>query len=199
MHLQRRSFVQMLLAALSSTRIFAQASVSPASADRPASVPTIKPALVPAGADRAGNQHAVGVSSTTFKVLTAETGGALFVVEQANGRHGGPPKHLHFSQDELFYVLEGSYLVEIGTERFHLNPGDSVLGPRGIPHTWAFVGDTNGRMLLSYAPAGRMEEFFSQQAQLGVKPGAYAGMTVDKETMRSFGLQPVGPPIKLDS
>jgi len=32
---------------------------------------------------------AVGVSSTTYKVLTAETSGTMFVMEQANAKKGG--------------------------------------------------------------------------------------------------------------
>ena len=51
----------------------------------------IKPAKVPSGQDRLKEQHNIGVSDTTFKVLTDETGGNLFVLEQSNHTKGGPP------------------------------------------------------------------------------------------------------------
>ena len=150
-----------------------------------------------AGTDRERKVRTVGVSSTTYKVLTAETAGAMFVMEQANAKKGGPSRHLHFSQDELFYVMEGEYLVEIGTERFHLKAGDCVLGPRGVPHAWAFIGDAKGRLLLSYSPAGKMEDFFNHREQLGIGKGAYAS-TKDAEAMRLYGMELHGPPLKID-
>ncbi len=157
-----------------------------------------KTICIKAGTDHDGKSRTVGVSATTYKVLTAETEGALFVMEQANAKKGGPSRHYHFSQDELFYVLEGNYLVEIGSERFHLSAGDCVLGPRQIPHAWAFVGETKGRLLLTYSPAGKMEEFFSHREQLGIGKGSYAS-TKDAEIMRAYGMEIVGPPIKLEA
>lgn len=63
--------------------------------------------------------------------------------------------HLHL------YVLEGEYLVQVGDTRFPLKMGDCILGPRGVPHAWAFVALKTGRLLLSYAPTGKMEAFFN--------------------------------------
>lgn len=64
---QRRSFLQLALAALPVT-VFAQiANVAS----------TARPVRVPAGVDREGKKHAIGLSSTTYKVLTQDTAGAL--------------------------------------------------------------------------------------------------------------------------
>ena len=48
----------------------------------------LKVAKVPSGQDRLKDdaEHDIGVSHTTFKVLSAETGGNLFVIEQAIAR-----------------------------------------------------------------------------------------------------------------
>jgi mannose-6-phosphate isomerase-like protein (cupin superfamily) len=145
--------------------------------------------------DREDKKRSIGLSSTTYKVLTRETVGALFVLEQSNHTKGGPPRHLHHDVDELFYSLEGDYIVEIGAERFHLKAGDCVLGPREIPHAWAFVGDSPGRLLISFAPAGKMEAFFNERENRGIKPGAY---TNDASFMRAFGMELVGPPLSLE-
>ena len=186
--LPRRSFLQLAAAALPGSYVLAQTPVSSASTT---------PVLVRAGKDREDKTRSVGVSSTTYKVLTADTSGAMFVMEQGNTKKGGPSRHLHFSQDELFFVMEGEYLVEIGADRFHLKAGDCVLGPRGVPHAWAFVGDSTGRMLLTYSPAGKMEEFFNHREQLGIAKGAYAS-SKDADVMRSYVMELLGPPLKLD-
>jgi mannose-6-phosphate isomerase-like protein (cupin superfamily) len=71
------------------------------------------------------------------------------VLEQSNHKKGGPRQHVHHGEDELFYSLEGDYIVEIGSEMFRLQTGDCMLGPRGVPHAWAFAGESPGRLLLS--------------------------------------------------
>lgn len=184
----RRSFLKMAAAVLPSSSLLSPSQDA---------APPIKPVKVSAGSDREGKTRAVGVSSTTYKVLTAETSGAMFVMEQANQKKGGPPRHRHLSQDELFYVLEGEYIVEIGTQRFHLQAGDCVLGPRGIPHAYAFVGDSTGRMLLSYSPAGRMEAYFNDREKNGIKKGAYVSSSADAEMMKAYGMELIGPPLKI--
>jgi hypothetical protein len=57
---------------------------------------------VPSGQDRVNEQHNVGVSDTTFKVLTTETGGNLFVMEHRNHKKGGPPKYASSSLTAYF-------------------------------------------------------------------------------------------------
>ena len=109
-----------------------------------------------AGEDRFGKIRPIPTGTSVFKVATADTGGALFAMEHTNVKKGGPPRHLHHEQDEWFYVLEGEYLIEVGGKQYRLKAGDSVLGPREIPHAWAFVGTTPGRLLISYAPAGKI-------------------------------------------
>jgi mannose-6-phosphate isomerase-like protein (cupin superfamily) len=184
-NIQRRSFLQLALTALPVT-VFAQT----------ANIASVaKPVRVPAGVDREGKKHAIGLSSTTYKVLTQDTGGALFVLEQSNQKKGGPPRHLHHDVDELFYSLEGEYIVEVGSERFHLKPGDCVLGPREIAHAWAFAGTSPGRLLISFAPAGKMEAFFNERENRGIKPGAY---TTDASFMRAFGMELIGPPLVVE-
>jgi quercetin dioxygenase-like cupin family protein len=188
MAMQRRTFLELALLAMPSGALLAQGSEAAVNAA----------VLVPSGEDREKKKHAVGVSSTTYKVLTSETNGALFVMEQLNHKKGGPNRHLHHGENELFYVVEGEYLVEVGKELFHLKAGDCVLGPRGVPHGWAFIGDTSGRLLLTFAPAGKMEAFFNERERLGIKPGAYATTASDAEILHSFGMELVGPPLKID-
>jgi len=144
------------------------------------------------GDDRLGEHHTIGVSSTGFKVLTQDTGGGLFIMEHTNRKKGGPPRHLHHNEDEWFYPSEGRYVVEAGSERYEVKPGDSILVPRGTPHTWAFMGDTPGRMLIAFAPAGKMEAFFRDTEKRD--RGGYVN---DAELYRHYGMELLGPSLEL--
>ena len=182
--MRRRSFLELALAALP----------LPLLGQVPAAASATTDLRVSAGMDREGKKRAIGLSSTTYKVLTRDTGGALFVLEQSNHKKGGPRQHLHHGENELFYSLEGDYIVEIGSERFHLQTGDCVLGPTGIPHAWAFAGTSPGRLLLSFAPAGKMEAYFNELQLSGIKFSSAS----DTALMQAYGMELTGPAIKVD-
>ncbi len=145
--------------------------------------------MVSSGEDRYGEKRGMGISSLSIKVGTSDTEGALFVVEQAMHEPGGPPRHIHPDQEEWFYVTEGEFLVEIGSRRFPLGPDDSVLAPRGIEHSWAFVGQGTGRIVITFSPAGKMEAFFREVTRANAMPAQ------DPELWRAHGMQVSGPPL----
>ena len=157
-----------------------------------------QPTLVPAGSDRFGEDHTLGVSSTAFKVSKSDARGGLFVMEHTNRKKGGPPRHPHHNEDEWFYVIEGDYIAEVGNEQFRLKSGDSMLGPREVPHAWAFVGDTPGRLLIAFAPANRMEEYF--RSVFKERGGKYSNWNnpQDRESMHAYGMELLGPPLSLE-
>jgi mannose-6-phosphate isomerase-like protein (cupin superfamily) len=67
-----------------------------------------------------------------------------FVVAEwrdAGGANFDPPRliaplHLHRSDDEAWYVLEGVLCVQRGDEVVEVRAGAAVLVPRGTPHTY---------------------------------------------------------------
>jgi quercetin dioxygenase-like cupin family protein len=150
---------------------------------------------VAAGEGRFGRVLKLPDGSPLFiKVASQDTGGAFFLTEQPSGRRGGPPKHFHVEEDEWFYCLAGDYIVEVGTQRYELKPGDSVLGPRGVPHTFAFVGNTPGRLMVGFTPAGRVEQFFRDLDARGKYFGT--GTDEDREAAKHrYGIVNVGPPL----
>jgi quercetin dioxygenase-like cupin family protein len=155
-------------------------------------------AKVAAGADRFNNVIKLpGGDLLYVKVATQDSGGALFMTEQPIERRGvGPPKHYHEDQDEWFYCLAGEYVVEIGNQRFRLLAGDSVLGPRRVPHAFVYDGTGPGRLLVGFTPAGRMEKFFRDLE----RRGQYFGNGTPKdreEARREYGIVNVGPPLTL--
>jgi len=62
------------------------------------------------------------------------------------------PKHLHHSDDEAWYVLEGILCVQRGNEQVELRAGAGVLVPRGTPHTYWNPGAGTARYLLIMTP-----------------------------------------------
>jgi quercetin dioxygenase-like cupin family protein len=143
--------------------------------------------VVGAGSDRLGEHHSIGLSTVLFKVLPAETNGGLFIIEGQNLAHGGPPLHYHLHQEEYFYVLEGEFLFQVGDTRRKLVAGESVVGPREVPHAYSAIGPRPGRMLIAYAPAGKMETFFRETAAPNAPPSNAA------EFFRQHDMVLVGP------
>ena len=41
--------------------------------------------------------------------------------------------HLHFREDEVWYVLEGDYRFKVGDAMFRVSEGGMAFGPRGTP------------------------------------------------------------------
>lgn len=123
-----------------------------------------KPFKVNSGDARFGTHYKMkGVTLNTLdiKISGKDTNNDLAVFEQTGQTpNGGPPLHLHIDQDEWFFVTEGEYLFQCGSEKFHMKAGDTIFLPRNVPH--AFVQLTErAKTIVSYMPAGKMEEFFA--------------------------------------
>jgi mannose-6-phosphate isomerase-like protein (cupin superfamily) len=43
---------------------------------------------------------------------------------------------------------------------YDIKVGDIVFGPWGVPHTFSKMSKDNGRMLITFQPAGKMEDLF---------------------------------------
>src|SRR6266566_2919901 len=57
------------------------------------------------------------------------------------GAPPGPPRfiaplHVHYADDEAWYVLEGTLAFRLGDQQFEAPAGTAVFAPRGVPHTY---------------------------------------------------------------
>ncbi|HEY6375196.1 MAG TPA: cupin domain-containing protein [Edaphobacter sp.] len=182
--MKRRSFLKSAASAfpIALTQPFALAAESPGS-------PATEAHVVPAGQDLFGETRSLGFSHIAFKTSAQETGGHVFLLEHSNLLPGGPPLHFHIEQEEWFYVMEGEVLFQVGEKRLQLKPGDSVLAPRKVPHTFTAVGAKPAHMLIAFTPAGKMEQFFRDTAH------GKADL-MDAALFRKYDMELVGPPIK---
>ena len=127
------------------------------------------------------------------KVSGSDTGGDLAIFEQTSLSQGrGVPLHVHPMQDEIFYVLEGSYYFQVGEDKYSLAAGDSIFLPRAIPHAWSQVSPL-GKMIVILQPAGKLENFFLtlRDMKRGSSPAEIAGVFADNE------MKVVGPPLEV--
>lgn len=150
--------------------------------------------MVPATKDR--NDKSISLFEGDIfdcKVSTKDTDGDFYIFESKRVKEGGPSHHYHFDQDEWWYVLQGEFLIKIGDTTYEAKAGDSVFGPRMIPHSFAKVGEGEGRLLIFFQPAGKMEEFFNK-----ISRGETSKMTpAEQDKFREdHGFKRVGPPIK---
>jgi|SRR5215469_1366978 mannose-6-phosphate isomerase-like protein (cupin superfamily) len=88
------------------------------------------------------------------KISADETKGSLAVIEVIAFPENGPPPHIHHREDESFYILDGTFSVLIGDQRFGGGAGDFVHIPRGTLHTYENIGVTPGRLLVTLTPGG---------------------------------------------
>ncbi len=104
------------------------------------------------------------------KVSGKDTDGALAIFEQTSlSPKRGTPLHVHPFQDEVFYVLEGEYVFQVGEDRYKLKTGESIFLPRKVPHAWTQISN-KGKMTVTLQPAGKLEEFFVTMAALKMEP-----------------------------
>jgi quercetin dioxygenase-like cupin family protein len=80
--------------------------------------------------------------------------------------HGMPgtfvPPHVHPTQDEFIYLLEGEMELTLDGQRHALAAGGLARMPMGIPHGYANVGALLVRALFWVAPARRLHELFGK-------------------------------------
>lgn len=182
--MERRSFLGLAITALP-LHLFANSLQTAAS---------VTAAFVTATRDRYAKDSPVSMGSSVFKPATQGSPNALFVMEHNNHKRSGPPRHLHHNQDEWLYVIGGEYLVEVGTDRHSLKPGDSIFGPREVPHAWAFVGNAPGWLLRAYTPPGKMEAFFAESK----KRRNDTPYSTEPALYRACGMELLGPPLPID-
>jgi mannose-6-phosphate isomerase-like protein (cupin superfamily) len=87
------------------------------------------------------------------------------------------PLHVHEREDELFYVLEGEHVFQVGDEEHRVRPGGIAFAPRGLPHAQRRAVPGEGRLLVVTSPGG-LEGFFRELAAAHdagtLGPDAYA-------------------------
>ncbi len=90
-------------------------------------------------------------------------------------------------------MTAGTFKFQVGTETFHLKAGDSMFGPRNVPHAFVKTSEEPGRLVIMHAPAGTMEAYFAEARQLQNPTQA------EREALlRKHSMIPAGPRLTPD-
>jgi quercetin dioxygenase-like cupin family protein len=139
-----------------------------------------------------------------FSILAGseETDGRFGLMEMVAPKGREPSRHLHFTDDEGFYVLDGNATFYVGHETYKASPGTFVFLPHGVPHSYTFETDVV-RMLAIVAPGGLEKHFrdarFSEPAKALTLPPAkgepdMAVLEQMSKDLAGYGTEVVGPP-----
>jgi mannose-6-phosphate isomerase-like protein (cupin superfamily) len=113
----------------------------------------------------AGEKIWLGGIGVDFKISGGQSGGAVAVVEHPIEAGRLVPPHVHHGEDEYSYIVTGRIGARIGDEIIEAGPGDYVLKPRDVPHTFWNPGPQPARLIEIIAPAG-FERFFVKLGEL---------------------------------
>lgn len=126
----------------------------------------------------------------------------ISLIEQWAPYGDSPPLHFHRTEDELFYVLEGELRIQVQQEELRLKPGQALLAPKGIAHTYR-VESSGGAHWLVITAHGDFERFVRALARPAEQPtlpppaGEPTQEAIQQlsETARAHGIEIVGPPL----
>jgi mannose-6-phosphate isomerase-like protein (cupin superfamily) len=107
----------------------------------------------------------------TFKATAENTHGIYSLFEISTPSRDGMLPHLHWYEDETFWVLEGTYRFLFDMEALDLGVGGYIFVPRGILHSFTNNGRSTARMLSFVTPGGIHERFFAEAGKPAVESG----------------------------
>lgn len=134
----------------------------------------------------------LGVRYKTI-LSSAQTNGAMSIVDSWSPAGSGPPRHIHANEDETFVMLSGTCKVWIAGKETNVEPGESIFIPRGTDHTFKVTGDEPSRHLVILTPGG-FEGFFADMAD-----GQFRipeDMPAVEESAKRHHLTFTGPPLE---
>jgi quercetin dioxygenase-like cupin family protein len=141
-------------------------------------------------------------SLVTVRVRHADGDDGISVLESLAPHGASPPLHVHSTEDETFHVLAGELRVRAGDAEVKLGAGETILAPKGVPHTYR-VESREGARWLVITSRGDFERFvhaLSRPAERPELPTPQGPPTPEQVqaltvTAREHGIEFVGPPL----
>lgn len=152
------------------------------------------PPFVTHAADR---RRLLWAGSTVFDLIIGprQSGGAISLLDQRGRRGDVTPLHIHNSEAEIFYVLEGGITAWAGSDVHNIEAGGAVYLPAGQAHAFGIRTD-EARLITVTAPGGFGD--FVQAAGIPIDQDVPATWEFDPgRIMGAAGqheIQIVGPP-----
>jgi len=124
---------------------------------------------------------------TTYKVLSNSVNGSAAIVEHTlEAKSIGAPMHKHTHEDEISCILEGTLSVIQNGKVQIAGPGEYIVKPRGIFHTFWNSGEERIRWIEVITP-GNFEYYFAEVAPF-LEAGKPPQMDKVRELVAKYGL-----------
>jgi quercetin dioxygenase-like cupin family protein len=138
----------------------------------------------------------------TVRVRHDEGEDGISVMESLASHGDSPPLHVHQTEDETFHVLEGELRVRAGDTEVRIGAGETILAPKGVPHTYRVESPERARWLV-ITRRGDFERFvraLSRPAERPELPTPHGPPTPEQAdalaaAAREHGIELVGPPL----
>ena len=126
------------------------------------SVPAHQPTILHAEECVAGAPIRMIGNALFTKLAAGDAGPSISVLQNTISAKNGPPLHAH-PFEEFFFILDGTFLFEIGGSQVQAAPGDFLHVPGNVPHAFQNTSDREGKVLLIARPGG-VEKYFAEVA-----------------------------------
>ena len=138
----------------------------------------------------------------TVRVRHDEGEDGISVMETLAPHGDSPPVHVHQTEDEIFHVLEGQLRVRAGDADVRVGAGETILAPKGVPHTYRVESHEGARWLV-ITRRGDFERFvhaLSHPAERPELPAAQGPPTPEQADALAAAasvhrIELVGPPL----
>jgi mannose-6-phosphate isomerase-like protein (cupin superfamily) len=134
--------------------------------------------------------------------IPAHAGLGFSLVESRVPYGEQPPLHLHRTDDEGFYLLEGNLTLWVGSDRIELEPGQFALAPHGVPHTYRVQSEQGARWLVTSSDAS-FDRFVRAYGEPATEDRLPDPAPPDAERLTALaeehGIEILGPPGALPS
>lgn len=136
----------------------------------------------------------------TIKATAEQTGGRYTLVEVLAPDGFASPLHVHHTEDEAFWILEGEMTFYVGEQTIKARPGSFLFGPKEVPHAFR-VDSGPARLLFVLSPAGfedLVREMGEPARELSIPPQPEAPDEAELRRMAAIaarhGNEILGPP-----
>jgi len=137
-----------------------------------------------------------------LRVSDVDGNDSISVLEHWAPFGDSPPLHIHHDEDEVFHVIDGELRFQVGDRELRLWKGETVIAPRGIPHTYR-VESTGGGRFLTVTGNRSFERFVRSIGQPVTRDGplicspppSAAQLNAVAKVARTCGIEFVGPPL----
>jgi quercetin dioxygenase-like cupin family protein len=132
----------------------------------------------------------------TIRIIAgaSTTDRSFSIVESTEPPGSGAPLHVHHSEAEGFYILEGTLELTCGSQTVTARAGDFVYTPKDVPHKYTILGDKPARVLLLFSRPG-FEMFFAEGGSpLDQPPSGPPNPEVFRRLVEKYDMEILEPP-----